>query len=126
MVSDVVPQEEETIESGEVIKQAEGVPRASPEGIRPGKLFQIRQEGAGEPKPQDKFLLPFRSSFDPSREDRHVKIQSNQHVNIPHVRSGIVEGKRDAGDILQAGTNGLAISIRQDKTFIDNALIRPY
>ena len=85
MKPDIVPQQEVSVESRKVIEQPERIPRTGPECIGTGKFQQIGQECAQEPKPQKEFFLSFVGPLNPCRENGHIEIEADEHVDVPHV-----------------------------------------
>ena len=104
-----MPQKHIAVETSEIIEQPEGIPLTRAESVLAYILREIGKNRADCPNGENYFLLTLGGTFYPCREDGQVEIQTNQHVDVPHVASDEAESIGDAEDIRQTVGEGLTI-----------------
>ena len=105
-VLQVVTQNQVAVEAGEVVEQAVGVPRgfAQQEAYAKQRGYvglEVGQKERHAPQAEEDALLFLAGFLHPGGEERHVQVEAQQQVHVPHVVLLEAELERYHGDILQ-------------------------
>lgn len=101
-------QQQVAVESGKVVEHTELVPRVSAEYIAApvekhiGYIFADIRDKQGNNPDEKEYLFGFIACpLYPCREERHIKIQSDEQIDIPHMVLLMAEVERYHGYIFQ-------------------------